>query len=178
MSLRHYDHYLIGGKHQKVVEEVLLEFKRWMRGINTLKRKYKCEGVLTNSFGLERTLVAVKFSTPPDPKIWRRVYKEDFRDTYYPRQNTVAGRVVYSEFQACRKWTGEKVAESVGYKWLFYKDSVFPFNAGMHHKKKIMYFQVPSIPEQEETPKDWYKPVPGVKKISYKKLTELVGGKP
>ena len=173
MSGLHWEYYLIGKKHQPVVEEAITEYKRWMRGLRKFKKKYKCDAVLTNTFGLERTFCAVKFIKEPDPKIWRRILKKNFDDAYYPRKDTTQGKAVLAEFEALKRWEGAKVADAVGYNWLFWGGSVYPFNAGFSPKHKVMYFSIPKIPPHEKTPEPWYEPVAGVRKISYKRLEEL-----
>lgn len=171
---KHWDYYLITGKKlQPVVEATIKSHNKWRKDVLAIVKKYGGKEFYQNSFGLELTFSAMKFEKVPDLTVWKRVFKDRLKDAYWPRRNTVKGREVYAELQALKRWQSYDLSQAVGYKGLHHWDRMFPFNACLDFKKKKAYFAVPSIPPNEKTPKDWYKPVAGVRKVSYKKLTEM-----
>lgn len=176
----HYQYYLVGKTHQKAVEEIQASHRTFVRKLNKIKKKYGFDRMLINGFGSEKNLVAIGFKAgvTPDPKIWRQRFRGEVNGAYWPKGNSKEGRALLAEFKEVERWDAGALSRSVGHPGiLFFNSRVYPFSTNWNKKTKTTVFCVPKLPPEETTPDEWYKPVKGVRPISFKKAQQLMESK-
>lgn len=112
------------------------------------------------------------FKKQPDMKRWRLT---NSGDSYLPRRNTAEGRVLDKEFKQIPSWNYDEVMAAVKWKGIWIPHKFYGFN--LFRKNDFCGICVPIFAPDtyKVSPDAVYKPVRGMKKITFKEYHRRFG---
>lgn len=116
---------------------------------------------VSSGFGTKK-VSAMAFKKTPDLKLWRKHNHCEGENAYYPTRRSKASKELERRINEL-KWSPTNLEKALKWKDIMHEDKYHTFSMGFNKDKDFFSFSVPAL----ENKKKRYKPIEGLKEITY-----------
>lgn len=116
---------------------------------------------VSNGGGM-KAVVALRFETQPNKKLWKYHIDCSDGDGYKPIKKFKEGKLLAKRFENL-KWTPDGIIRALKWKNIMSGNRYYMFSMGYNVKKNFFSFSAPALEDKDKR----YKPIDGLKELSH-----------